>query len=676
MSDIYIPGVSSRFDTAKMIEGLMKIERVPRDRLEKEIEDLQTQKGAWQDIGTRMVNLRESARGLYSYQNPFSERVVSSTQEDAITGTAERNADEREYRIEVKQAASADRFASKPLDKELQIPAGEYGFSVGEETVTISFKGGSLKDFATAVERRGKGLVSASTIQAMPTTTTLIVEAKKTGSDARLAFTGDSEKLALDLGIASRVDTKERNFSLQASSLRPLAGALDRTLVSAADGELAVKAGGSALVPVSPSVAASGRLTLELELSSTRKPDDGTAQPGPPQGPTVPGAGALDFAGVTLENDPSVVPLPAWNAPPVPPRRDDPQVLSLVFADGKRVELPAIPENGDWTKLSFRIADYGKELTGIALENRNTHRDVAIRNVRIYDPDAKGGLKPSSPISTAGDAVLNMDGIEVVRHTNEIDDLVPNVTFTVRRPSDGQATVSVEPDRKAAKDAIIALVGNYNRLVAEVNVLTRNDDKIVQELSYLQDDERDAMKKKLGLFQGDITLNQFKNSLQRALGSPYTTAADRSLALLSQVGISSDASKPGSGSGVDKSRLRGYLEIDEKALDAALQKNIAAVQQLFGRDTDGDLVMDTGAAVAADTLLKPYVETGGLLTLKTGGIDSKISQDKTRMATLDRQLADKEAEYKRKYGEMEGALDRMEATSSSIDNFTQQNSSK
>ncbi len=674
MSDIYIPGVNSRFDTDKMIEGLMKVERVPRDRLDKEVQSLETQKTAWQDIGRRMTSLRENARTLFSFQNPFSERVLSSSDEGVISGSADRTATERDYRVEVIKIATADRFASKATDTDYQVKEGTYTFSVGENNVSISFKGGSLKDFASAVERRGKGLVSASVIQAKQGTSTLILESKRTGASERLGFSDDAEKLAVDIGLVERVDSKERQLSVARSALKPLTGSIDTNLVKSDNGELSVAAGGSVLVPASPSIRASGNLSIQFEISSKRTPVEETKDEGPPQGPSVPATGVLNFAGVSLESDPTVVDMPPWTAPPQPERRDDPEVLSLVFADGSRVKLPPIPDDGDWTKLHYRLADYGKELRGVALDNKNTHRDVSIRSIKVYDPDAAGGVKPLDPISVAGDAELVLDGIKVERPTNSIDDLIPGVTLEAKGATDGEAKVKVEPDRKAAKDAIIAMIGTYNRLMAEVNVLTRTDDTLIQELTYLNDDERDALKKKLGLFQGDITLNQFRTSLQRSLTAPYPSTKDRDLSLLSQIGISSDSRKPGSSTNLDRSRLRGYLEIDEKQLDSALEKKMDAIQELFGRDSDGDLVMDTGAAYAADALLKPYVETGGIIALKTSGLDSRIAQDKTRMGTLDEQLASKESEYKRKYGQMEGALGSMERTSSSLDNFMKQNS--
>jgi flagellar hook-associated protein 2 len=95
---------------------------------------------------------------------------------------------------------------------------------------------------------------------------------------------------------------------------------------------------------------------------------------------------------------------------------------------------------------------------------------------------------------------------------------------------------------------------------------------------------------------------------------------------------------------------------------------------LFAYDTDGDLIADTGIAYSVDLLTRPYVETGGLLSMKTSNMDSRINQEQQRIATLDRQLAAKEADLRKQYAQMESAYARMEQMTTSFDRFNQQNS--
>jgi flagellar hook-associated protein 2 len=211
--------------------------------------------------------------------------------------------------------------------------------------------------------------------------------------------------------------------------------------------------------------------------------------------------------------------------------------------------------------------------------------------------------------------------------------------------------------------------------MAEMNVLTRNDDRILDELRYLSEEERQEMRNRLGVFSGDTVLNQFKNSMQQAAAMPYRTSGEeQDYILLAQIGISTDARRAGLGGGYDPARLRGYLEIDEKVLDAALENKLPMIQQLFGYDTDGDLIVDSGLGLMLENLSRPYVESGGFISLKTGALDSRISQDKRRIETMDRQLAARETQLRMQYSQMEGAYNRMEQLSTSLENFSRQSS--
>jgi flagellar hook-associated protein 2 len=370
------------------------------------------------------------------------------------------------------------------------------------------------------------------------------------------------------------------------------------------------------------------------------------------------------------------VDLPEWTPPEPPKRVDNFGVLSLTFSDGSLARLPPIGDSNAFSARQYNLDEVagGKTITGISIVNDNTHRDVSLRNIQIYDPSTIGGVKPLNAVSTAQDAIISMEGIEIQRTGNSIDDLIPGVTLTVREATTRPVKLHIEPDREAVKDSIISLVGNYNRLMAEINILTRTDDNVIQELSYLTKDEQDDYRKRLGAFQSDSTLSQFRSSLQRITGAPYSTSAERDLALLAQIGIGTDVQRGGASTGYDQSRLRGYLEIDEKALDAAIVSNLPAIKELFGYDSDGDLLSDTGVAFSLEAITKPYVETGGLISLKTGTVTGRIEQETRRIETLDRQLAAKESELKIKYGQMESAYNRMEQMSSSLDNFSQQNS--
>ena len=677
MSDVYIPGVQSRFNSERLIEDLMRIERVPRDRTERNIESLQTQKSWWQDVGRRVTSLRESARMLFSFQNPFNERVALSADENVITATATREASERDYRFTVKQLAQADRFLSPPLDTGTRVEAGTYTFHVGRDEVTLNFRGGSLREFADALNRRGRDKIGASLITVRPGSTSLLLESKITGSENRLGFSGDAGLLAVRLGIAEITNDTRRELPIAEGSVRetPLPGGIPPSgPVTVRDGVVQIPPLASASIPFGLTIEPESSLTLRIETVTAIKTDSSFAIPLPPPGPSIPSSGSVQYGGITIENNPSVTPLPEWTPPAPPPRLDNLEVLSLTFSDGTRVPLPPISDSGSYIPREYNLADYaeGKTITGLSIDNANTHREISLRNASVFDSNARGGgYKPINPVSTAQDAIISMEGIEMMRPTNSMNDIIPGVTITARSVSERPVRLDVQPDREGVKNAIVNLVGNYNLLMVELNILTRTDPTVIDDLTYLDREEADEMRERLGAFSGDSSLSQLRASMQRAVSSAYPTDAERDLAMLAQIGIGTNVTGE---TGYNRSRLRGYLNIDDKVLDAALEQNLAAIKQLFGLDTTGDLIVDSGVAYSLDSLARPFVETGGIVALKTGTIDSRISQDRRRIDTMDRQLAAKEAQLRLQYSRMESAWTRMEHLSTSLDNFNQQNS--
>jgi len=670
MSDIAIPGTSSdKYGTQKLIDGLMKLERIPRDDAADKIKKLQAQKTIWLDFNQRLTTLRLGAQDLYSFKNPFNARLAKSSDEDALTATATREALEQTRTVFVKQAASADRFISAELPKDYRAAAGNYVFTVGDKRVELKFGGGSLQDFADAVTRKGGDLLRAQVVAIKTDTKSLVIESLKTGAANRLGFDGDAVKLALDAGLVARV-------SLSRQELDPAMAvkwdkAMDGSTVKVAGGILSLAAGGEAKLELKPQVKTEG-MVLEMEYRLSRLSRE--QPPAPPPGPSLGSVGSVTYEGITVTGAPSASGLPEWTAPSSPRVVEDLAIASVIGPDGTARSLPDLQDGDGTQKLSVKLDGYGSSVSALGFRVRDTTRRLELLKARIYDPTETGGYRPLKPVSTAQDAIVSVDGIEVTRTINAISDVIPGVTLNVKSASDKPIKLKVQPDRDAVQAAIVAFVGNYNKLMGQINILTRSDEKIINEITYFTDDEKKTAKERLGTLQGDSTLNLLSGALQRIAATPYTTKDGKDMNILSQLGIATNASKPGSGSGYDVSRMRGYLEIEDETLAKALVEHFEAAKQFFGNDTNGDLIVDSGLAYATDSLLRPYIETGGIISLKTGTLDTQIGSDKRDLDNLDARLAAKETELKRKYGEMESSLNRMESSSGAIDNFSKQNS--
>ncbi len=671
MSDFSIPGVTDKYNTQKSIDALMAVKREPLTRMQKELDTEQQKKTVWQDITRTLTGLRDMSRTLYGFQTPFNDRVAASSDEATLVATATRVAVEETKHVVVTQVATADRFLSRSLPLDFAVDAGQYTFKVGDKDVSLSWKGGSLKAFAAALSAKGGALLSASVVNDTTSTQVLLIEGKLTGSASRLAFQDKAVDLGVSSGMLTRSATGSRPVPLEKSSLSAWNVPLPPGGAQVQNGTLVVDPGQELRIPVSPSMALNKNMVLELSLKVEKLPETPAVVPQPPPGPSIPSTGGIDFKGIHIESNPSQTPLPAWQPPKPPENITDMKVL-FAESGGAVIPLPDIVDAQDFQKVQVPIGELAATLDSIDLRNRNTYRKIDVRDITVFDKTQRGDFVPAKPLSEAGDAKVEMDGIDVTRGTNVINDLIPGVTLTLKAPSTSPVELSIKHDVEGIKKQVLNLVGAYDGIITDIDVLTRRDETVITDAAYLSDDEKTKAKANLGLFFGDLSLQQLKGAMQNVMMNPYPTSLGRDLSLLAQAGISTDTRAPGS-AGIDRTRLRGYLEVDEPKLTEVIAQHAEALKELFGNDTTGDLVVDSGAAFKLDALLRPYVQTAGILPQRVSTLDTQIAASNRDIADYKVKLDDYQAELKRKYAEMSGAMDSMQHSSQSIQNFNKQN---
>jgi len=662
---VSIPGVSSKYDSDETIEKLVEAESIPLARMEREKETYQNQKRAWVNLNQQMVSVRDSAQNLYSFQNPFNNRIASSSDESILTATADRTAVEEEVSILVKRIAASDRFLSKPLPKDYKAPAGLYRFQVGEEEVRINFRGGTLNELAEAINTKSDGLLEASVVSDSKNTRVFLIESKKTGARNTLSFYDEAAAFGEEAGIIERSLEASRTISLSPS-------VVEGGGFSVSDGTLRLEPTSEAKIPLRPPHNMKPNMVLSLEVWVEKLPEEAYEEPTPPLGPALPSVGGIEFEGIGVESARSRTVLPPWEPPEPPKRVDDAKILFVQEGDSLTA-LPPLQDSGDFIPLQYEAAQLPQRIDSLVVRNRNTHRIVHIRGIRIYDKTARGDYRAVNPLSSAEDALIEMNGIEITRESNEIDDLLPGVNITLHGAGEAPVSLSVVRDLESIKEGLYNFIGYYNRLLMHVDILTRQDEQVLESAVFLDEDEEEQAEEDLGLFQGNTTLMQLKSRLQRIMMDPHRTDGGRTLSLLAQIGISTSGGSFQSSGTVDMTRLRGYLQIDEAKLEESVARMGDWVKQLFGYDSDNDLTVDTGAAYQVDTYLKAYVETGGIVGNRMAGLDNSIARKDREIERYKEHLADYEAELRRKFGAMEGALDNLEKSSRAIENLNRRN---
>jgi len=645
VSDISIPGVNSKYGTQSIIEGLVKVERNKLVQMESQKKTFETTKLVWQDTNRKMQSVRDAARALYGFNTPFGSKVGSSSDEKSLTVVATRAASDGEYQVKVLKQASNDRFLSPSLPLDQTLAPGEYRFKVGDKDVVVNFKGGKVSNFVDAVNLKNSPLLKASLIKDTATTEILQLEGTPVGAKNALTVSGTALDELTKVGMFGPAQGNSTTLLNTSTTLAPG----DKQSWKP-DTPLSIHPG------------------MQLRMTVNFTPPGAASGPPPPAPFVYPDGGSMTYQGITIAGAGM-----EGQVPPPPETTPPPEVKTLkglsLQTGSKALPLADLPDAVTPTVLTVPLPA-GETLASIDLANGNSGRSVVVSKIEVVDPAKSNGPEPQHPLSRASDAELEFEGVKIVRDSNAVADVIPGVTMNLLGPSKDPVTVKVQPDRKAIKDSVINFLASYNRLITDILVLTTmkpdnpESSPILQDAVDLSDDEKKKAAERLGMFQGDIGLNQVKNTLQRIMMDPYKTDGSE-FTLLAQAGISTNSSTGGNDH-INTSKLRGYMEMDEAKFDSAVEKDIQGVKKLFGNSLDGTFVINSGAAWAVDQLLKPSTELGGFNAMKISSLDNEIKSKNKEIADYNDYLARYQQNLKEKYGQMESSLNAMNKSAQSL----------
>ncbi len=107
-----VTGISSGFDTASIVEQLMKIEKIPYEKLDIKKQTQQLRLQAYQAVNSMFLKFRTSV-GSLSSQKLWKSKSAASTNEKSLTATANEYAVNGSYSLRVAQLATSAQFMTK-----------------------------------------------------------------------------------------------------------------------------------------------------------------------------------------------------------------------------------------------------------------------------------------------------------------------------------------------------------------------------------------------------------------------------------------------------------------------------------------------------------------------------------------------------------------------------------
>jgi flagellar hook-associated protein 2 len=185
--------------------------------------------------------------------------------------------------------------------------------------------------------------------------------------------------------------------------------------------------------------------------------------------------------------------------------------------------------------------------------------------------------------------------------------------------------VSVSLDTEATSTAINGFVAAYNTLQTTLAGLT----------SY------DPATKVAGPLLGDSMVLMFEDQLRRDM-SEAVSGLTSDLDTLADIGIETNFED-------------GTLTVDEDVLADALKKNFDEVGQLFASEN--------GYAVRLQALAESYLETDGLIEVRTEGIQESIDGLVEDQEQLNAHLASYEARLREQFTALDQLVAELTATS-------------
>lgn len=333
----------------------------------------------------------------------------------------------------------------------------------------------------------------------------------------------------------------------------------------------------------------------------------------------------------------------------------DSKPLTVTLADGDTSLngiAKAINAANGGVSASVVKADDGDYRLMLTSKTTGTDSDMT---VTVTGDDTLKGIIGSGALTEqvkSQNAVVNVNGIQIVRQTNTITDAIPGVTLTLKAQSTADETLTVTRSTDDNKKAITEWVTAYNSLQSTIASLTKYEPPAVGAT---------AQSSNNGVLMGDSTIRGVQSDLRALL----TNVQSGSYAIMAQLGITQDPVKGADGA-------VGNLKIDDKKLTKILTDDPAGVQAYFVGDGK-----TTGFATQMNNTLTDMLSTSvgkeGVIQNAKDGINATLKSIGKRYDAMELTIEATMARYKKQFNDLDKLVTKFNGTATYL---TQQFSSK
>lgn len=262
----------------------------------------------------------------------------------------------------------------------------------------------------------------------------------------------------------------------------------------------------------------------------------------------------------------------------------------------------------------------------------------------------------ASPLQSAQDAKLSVDGLEISSAGNVISGVIEGVTLDLYTPTTAGTPARIDLTRQTTslKDSLKALVTAYNEFDDGLTVLGDKDSKVE---GYG------------GTMVGDSLLQTVRGQIRSMLTADakiMSTPDDPSISptvlnpevyAARHVGLSFDRN--------------GKLTLDEAKLDKALDSHFDQVVAMFTANKSGQSIYspaDGGLAGNAVKKIDKMLRTTGIIDQETKNANTNIAKYKEDLTKLEERMQALMTRYTKQFGVMDSIVGESNSTRTSLTN--------
>ena len=256
----------------------------------------------------------------------------------------------------------------------------------------------------------------------------------------------------------------------------------------------------------------------------------------------------------------------------------------------------------------------------------------AANTVTVTDTNDLFGLNQNSAkVQTATDADVDINGVNVVRSSNNMNDLIPGVSIDLQSTSAQAFNLSVGRDMSAAQAAITKVVTAVNDF-----------ETVMKEVTAVKDANGES-----GPLKSDAGIKTIRDK-QRDFMITDSSTPGTSITSASNMGISVQRD--------------GSFKVDSVKLASALVSNFDDVTKMFSANTNNQTTYGTANRGLAGDMVKQisdYLASSGIIKTRETAYSKTQSTLTSEQQALDTKMAGVEERYTKQFTTMNKIMDEM-----------------